>query len=140
MKYYRLILAAAILASSLIVCSCVSKRKATDADKLTKEEEQMLIQNARDILLNSKQFKFSKEERSFIANTKPELGFNYTAYKEGRGLLSWQLSEKRRVNLKVEGELLESDRQWQVNIIRTEETQFVAPRKSSPATPEEFKK
>ena len=140
MKYYQLLLAVAILASSLIVCSCVSKRKATDADRLTKEEEQMLVQNARDILLNSKQFKFSKEERAFIANTKPETGFNYTAYKEGRGLLSWQFTEKKRVNLKVEGEFLEPDRQWQINIIRTEETQFVAPRKSQPVTPEEFKK
>ena len=139
MKYYRLILALMVLAASLAICSC-AKRNVTDADGLTKEEEKLLIQNARDIILNSKNFKLSKEERSFISNTKPEAYFNYTAYKEGRGVISWQFNDKKRVNLKVEGELLDSERQWQINVIKTEETQFTDPRKAPPVSAEEFKK
>lgn len=141
MKYCRLIIALPIIAVfALLLVSCNSKRPLTAADELSKAEEQMLIKNAREILLDSKNFRFSKEERNFIATEKPEIGFTYTARKEGRGMLVWQFNDSKRVNMKVEGDLLSADRQWQVNVIRTEPVQLADPKKLPPLTAKDFNK
>ena len=93
----------------------------SENDKLNPIEQKFLVDNAREIFLKSKRFKLTPMEMDYIRNSEPEKGFAYKGYKEGKASFSWQVSDKKRIILIIEGDLLKEDRTWRVIVSRNED-------------------
>jgi hypothetical protein len=90
---------------------------AKDSDKLSPSEKRALINNARDFIFKSKKLKLKPSEIDIISTRKPDMRISYSAPKEGRASISWEISPKRKILALAAGKLLEEDRFWMVKII-----------------------
>lgn len=104
--------------SSVLLCSCSHEYVPTEKDRLTPQEEEVIITHVRGFILRSKKIGLSLEERSLIQDKKPELVVHYKGYKEGELFIRWSLPNYRTLLLKRNGKLLSNARaDWVIRII-----------------------
>lgn len=101
-----------------LFCSCVSDTEITEADRLTKTEEEIVISHVRRFVTQAKKLNLSPAEREVIRTARPGIQIHYTGHKTGRLSIRWSLPNYRVLLLQRSGNLLSSERaDWTVRII-----------------------
>ncbi len=117
-----LLLIVFVVNMGLVSCSSTDE-KDEKKEALSEKEKDALIENARKIVLESKNVKLTPQDKQFIAASKPEFRADYTGRKSGKAFVYWILPDKR-VYMESQGQLLESDRIWRMSITKTGEVKI----------------
>jgi|GEM_PF-1751139 len=104
--------------TGLLLCGCAGSGELTQRDRLTPDEEKRLVEQIRDYLVRSKQFKLSSAERELIRTRPPVLHIAYEGHKTGWISVRWALPNYRILLLQRSGYLLSfRPSEWVVRII-----------------------
>ncbi len=102
-------MAAVIMLTDL---SCISDN---DSGRLSKQEENRLVELARVFILHSKKTIVTPAEAEFMRTHYPEMDAAYDGYKKGLLSISWNTG-KRRIVARLYGNMNENNRAWRISI------------------------
>ena len=118
----RFLIPLAAVSALVLFEGCSHSRLSFDPkpeDRLAEKEKFALFDYVRGFVLSSKRLKLSQEERKTIQSTDPEIRIFYTAPKEGRMHMYWELPRERRLIAFTEGPLQtpRNPSNWRISIV-----------------------
>jgi preprotein translocase subunit SecD len=108
---YRFIM---LTVAALTLSSCNYAGNQIDADKMTKEEKQRLVELARSFLLRNKNIA-TQQERFFIKTNDPIVDAVYEGYKTGKTTIAWDTG-KRKIVARLYGDMTGENHKWRISV------------------------
>jgi len=131
-------------AALLFLTGCTSAPfEASESDKLTAEEQTILTAHARHFLTSqSKHLQLNPDELEIINHTQPRLKAVYTASKEGRLSIGWEMPDKQVFAI-ANGPMMNT-RDWKISVTNKSKVTYIQkqpgkPSSQKPLTTEDFK-
>lgn len=101
-----------LLVTTIALTSCHSTGDADAENKMTKADEQRLVDLARSFILNNKKI-ITQEERYFIKTKQPKVTATYHGYKIGETVILWDTGEdKRKIAARLDGAMTGENYKW----------------------------
>ncbi len=101
-----------LVVAAVTLASCNSVGGADTGNKMTKAEEQRLVELARIFILKNKKIT-TREERYFVKTNQPKVSVIYEGYKLGKAVILWDTGEgKRKIGARLDGAMTGDNYQW----------------------------